>query len=79
MVRAKFQVSEVTAFRHTAQKRVRLEAVCADEVEENRRYHRYTPHGELSITIDNPPAADVFKPGDYFYLDFTPAPEPEKE
>jgi hypothetical protein len=48
-----------------------FEAVCADEVPENARFHRYTPNGSLSITVDNP---DVqFEPGKCYYLDFQEA------
>lgn len=46
-------------------------AQCADEVEENKRFHKYTPNGSLSITVDNP--AVSFEPGQAYYLDFSPA------
>lgn len=44
-------------------------AVCADEVEENQRFHKYTPSGELKIMVDNPEVK--FKLGRQYYLDFT--------
>lgn len=69
-VRAKFRVTSVEDFGQS--KTVKLNAVCADEVPENQRYHRYTPYGELKMTIDNPGASDQFKPGVEWYLDFTP-------
>jgi hypothetical protein len=71
-VRAKFTVQEVTRFSYSdSATRVKLSAVCADEVEENQRYHRYTPSGSIELTIDNPPASAVFAPGRTFYVDFT--------
>lgn len=39
-------------------------------VPEDQRYARYTPSGELRITVDNPSV--VFVPGKQYYLDFTP-------
>lgn len=73
-VRAKFRCESVTEF--VGQKRITLRAVSADEIEENRRYHKYTPSGEINITIDNPPAAAIFKPGESYYVDFLPIQTP---
>lgn len=77
MIRAKFKLQEVKEFANSSSKHLRFTAVCLadNEVEENRRYHKYTPSGELTISIDNPPAFGQFKLGDFYYLDFTPAPE----
>jgi hypothetical protein len=72
-VRAKFTVQSITSHAHGQAKTVRLNAVCADEVPENQRYHRYTPSGSLEITIDNPAALEQFELGKSYYLDFTPA------
>lgn len=68
VVRAKFRVHSVEDFGQS--KTVKLGAVCADEIEENQRYHRYTPFGELKMTIDNPAASERFEEGKTFYLDF---------
>jgi hypothetical protein len=77
-VRAKFRVTKVSAVDWNPEVRiVELSAVCADGVPENERYHRYTPSGSVSLTIDNPPAAVEFDLGKEFYLDFSPAPKPE--
>lgn len=48
-------------------------AVTDDGTPENERYHRYTPGGSLQLAVDNP--AVSFKPGDFYYLDITPADE----
>lgn len=70
-VRAKFKVQCITDW--GSLKQIKLQAVFAGEIPENQRYHKYTPSGELSITIDNPSASDQFKVGEEFYLDFTNA------
>ncbi len=46
-------------------------AVGADNVPENQRYHKYTPQGNLTITVDNPSVE--FELGADYYLDFSKA------
>lgn len=70
MVRAKFIVESVMRFAGS-QCQVKLRAVSAEGIPENERFHRYTPSGTIEISIDNPPASDVFTPGQAFYVDFT--------
>lgn len=72
MVRAKFRVRSIEDFGQS--KTVNLHAVCPEpgEIGENERYHRFTPFGELKMTVDNPAASDQFAIGAEFYLDFTP-------
>lgn len=50
-----------------------------DNIPENSRFHRYTPNGSITLTIDNPAAADQFKPQQTYYLDFTPVPAKDGE
>lgn len=74
-VRAKFRVAEVTFRTDPAgapgPRQYKLTAVYDTSTEENRRFTKATPWGELVMTVDNP---DVqFVPGQYFYADFTPA------
>lgn len=74
-VRAKFRVSSVTMFgtSREAQRLYTFHAVHDNSTPENERFTRYTPSGELKMTVDNP---DVeFVPGQEFYLDFTPVSE----
>jgi hypothetical protein len=40
---------------------------------EDNTFARYSPSGELTISITNPNLLGKFNPGDPFYLDFTPA------
>ncbi|GIH26050.1 hypothetical protein Aph01nite_43600 [Acrocarpospora phusangensis] len=71
-VRAKFRCRSVETYGPNAQQRTyRFGAVADDGIPENQRYARYTPIGELSISVDNPDV--VFEPGKCYYLDFTPA------
>ena len=69
-VRAKFTCQEVTQYIGTS-KKVRLTPVTGGS-DEDKLFWKYTPVGELSMTIDNPPASDMFVPGKTYYLDFTP-------
>ena len=45
---------------------------------EDNTFARYTPSGELSITINNPNLIGKFKKWQKFYLDFTEAPDSPK-
>jgi len=73
-VRAKFRCESLTDFGMT--KEVRLSAVCndADPDSENSSFNRYTPSGELRMSIDNDAASIQFVPGKEYYLDFSEAP-----
>jgi len=72
--RAKFRVASVEYYSEptfTAMRKVKLYAQMDDGIPENQRYAKLTPSGTIEITIDNPPAAEVFQPGKVFYVDFT--------
>lgn len=45
---------------------------------ENNTFARYTPSGEIKLSITNPNLHGQFSVGQEFYVDFTPAPTPEK-
>lgn len=77
-VRAKFTVTKVSKVSwNPSMVEVELSPVCADGIPENERFHKYTPAGTLRMSIDNPPAADVFLLGASFYVDFTPVEAPK--
>lgn len=40
---------------------------------EDNTFARFTPSGSLSLTINNPDLLGKIKPGQKFYVDFTPA------
>jgi hypothetical protein len=72
-VRAKFRCVSVTDYGH--QKQVHATAVSGIEGE-NADYSRYTPSGELKITIDQGTVAtEFFTPGKPFYMTFEDAPD----
>lgn len=74
-VRGKFKLTEVTHVEYNADARkLRFGAVCNDNTEENAKFHKYTPSGEISMTVDNPAAADQFVLGKEYYVDFSPVP-----
>lgn len=75
MVRAKFKLNTKLERAGTTNVEMTFSAVCLedkDNVEENRRYHKYSPNGELKITVDNPSVTSKFLLGEYYYLDFIP-------
>jgi hypothetical protein len=70
-VRAKFKCQEKHERAGSGCIEYNFNAVGADEVPENQRYHKYTPSGNLSITVNNPEVA--FELGKAYYLDFSEA------
>lgn len=77
-VRAKFFVSKIEEYASpVGSKKVFLSAVMNGKdgkaCEENKSFAKYTPSGELFMMIDNPVAAEQFKAGQEFYIDFTRA------
>lgn len=80
MVRAKFRCQSITSNAGYGGQQFVFSAVgpADGEIPENERYHKYTPSGELKITVDNPPAQEQFALGEYYYLDFTPCPPAQK-
>jgi hypothetical protein len=81
MVRAKFQVSHITEFagnwggQPCVAREVNASAVTSysDPEGTNKEWATATPSGSLKITIQNPAAHQMFKPGSVFYIDFTDA------
>lgn len=47
-------------------------AVYDTSTEENKRFTKATPWGEIKMRVDNP--AVTFEVGTFYYLDFTPVP-----
>ena len=71
-VRAKFKVVSITQHEYMG-KTIKLSAQYDQSIPEDRRFAQATPSGEMTMFVNNPPVADAFKPGQYVYLDFTPA------
>ncbi len=75
-MRAKMQVSKVERFQGTD--RITCNAVAAksypaDGSDEDNTYAKFSPAGELTLSIANPVLLGKIEPGQKFYLDFTPA------
>ncbi len=75
-MRAKMEVSKVE--RHRGSDRITCNAVCAktypaDGSDEDNTYAKFSPQGELTLTIANPALIGGIEPGQKFYLDFTKA------
>lgn len=68
--RAKFRCNFVRD--HGDNKFVNLSVVYSrKEGTENRDFTKATPGGTIEMQIDNPLASVQFKPGNYYYVDFT--------
>lgn len=76
-VRAKFRCDTVTEtrFANGAQTDVNLVPVTSG-APENAIFGKYTPSGQIRMTINNPDAAAQFIPGQEYYVDFTKAVKP---
>ena len=76
-VRAKFRCISIELFSSEpgGNRRVKLSAVTAGQnaSEEDKAFWKYTPSGTVEMTIDNPPASEMFEIGKTYYLDFTVA------
>ena len=75
-MRAKLQISTVT--NHGTSEVLKFHAVCPpsfdkDGLHEDSTFSKYSPSASLEIAITNPALLGKFKPGEKFYVDFTPA------
>ncbi len=71
-VRAKFRCNSVESFASDNADGPRIYRFSPQydaTVPEDQRYAKYTPAGEVRITVDNPVVS--FAPGRDYYLDFT--------
>lgn len=73
-VRGKFKLAESTQVDYNPEvRKLKFHAVSNDGTEENAKFHKYTPCGEILMTVDNPAASEQFEIGKQYYVDFTPA------
>jgi hypothetical protein len=76
-MRAKFVVSEVKRYENIEQ--LSMNAVCKsggygeDGLDEDNTYAKFSPSGQLTLTVANPVLFGKFNPGEKYYLDFTKA------
>lgn len=81
VMRAKLRVNLVTSFNDAKGQptgsRIDLAPVYdSNPQSENAKFFNMTPWGQVTLGTVNPAAAAHFKPGDEFYVDFTPAQAP---
>lgn len=76
-MRAKLKIETILATEYGEE--LKLKAVVksgsypADGSDEDNTFAKFTPTAELSLSVRNPDLFGKFKPGQAFYLDFTPA------
>lgn len=68
--RGKFQCLSMKQYQYGGRE-YEFTAVCNDGTPENDRFHKYTPAGHITITVDNPNVN--FELGKYYYVDFSEA------
>ncbi len=81
VMRAKMAVTSVVIHRHLELPEgepqfedLYLRAVYSDDPDsENHIWSRWTPDGEIRLTVSNPNMFGKFVVGDEYYIDFTPA------
>lgn len=69
-VRAKMKCESISG------NQVRFWAVCDDA---NKTWAKYTPCGNVEMTIEQPAALEQFKVGEHYFVDFSPAPAAESD
>lgn len=68
-VRAKFKCHSILV--HEAGRTVKFGAVVNDS-DENKSWSKWTPSGDLTMSITNPDAYEQFEVGKCYFLDFSP-------
>lgn len=69
--RAKFKVTSITES-EGGLKTANLQPVTGGSPE-NESFYKWTPGGQIQLSVLNPEVAKDFVPGRAFYVDFTPA------
>lgn len=75
VTRAKFRLIAEKRFSYGEAIEYTFQPQYDSTVPEDLRFAKYTPSGELRISVDNP--AVKFEVGRDYYLDFTPVPAPD--
>ena len=77
MVRAKFKVSGISKNPDDGTDAancavINLVPVFGDENPENKEFYKWTPGGQISLSLVSPQTAAQFVEGQSYYVDFTP-------
>lgn len=82
-MRCKVEIHDVTLHRSgehiTARPVGKNGGYPADGGDEDNTFANFSPSGEFKLFIANPELHGVYKPGQKFYVDWTPIEEPAKE
>lgn len=81
MVRAKFKVQAIThrsAWGDGPHDTDEVELVAVSG-EQNKSWSKWTPAGSIKLQINNPGALNQFKPGAFYFVDFSEAPASEAD
>lgn len=76
-MRAKMVINEVKRYEHSEQ--LSMSAVPkpngydTDGLDEDNTFAKFSPSGQLTLTVANPALFGKFNPGEKYYLDFTKA------
>ncbi|WP_288142846.1 hypothetical protein [Mesorhizobium sp.] len=76
-MRAKMQITHIEKFEGSPNERLHFTAVSkisgypADGSDEDNSYAKFSPQGNLTLTIANPALHGKFAEGEKYYLDFT--------
>jgi hypothetical protein len=76
--RAKFRLSTETKGEGEG-KKLTFYPVQDTGIPEDQQFHKYTPSGTLEMFVTNQAILESVKPGDQFYIDFTPIKQGVKE
>lgn len=68
----KFRCASVTLY-HGPSQEVHLRAEYDEALDEDRRFAKASPSGDLKVFITNPAIDGFFEPGKTYYLTITPA------
>lgn len=75
-VRAKIQLQSVTEHSwNPSSKVLKFGAQYDTSIPEDQRFCKATPNATFEMQVDNPAALEQFKLGEFYYVDFTPAPK----
>lgn len=76
--RCKFRLTKISCYKSDVKsdetKTYTFTAQYDPTIPDDLRFARYTPNGEVTITVDNPAAAALFVHGADFYFDISPVP-----
>lgn len=76
MVRAKFKLTSIEWNYGVARKLV-FTTQYDQTIPEDQRFYKATPSGRFEMLVDNPKALEMFKLGEDYYFDASPAPAPQ--